>query len=167
MITGDYSKLEALASAFGDTKRHREEIARALGKWISNHLEEEFDDKVGPYGRWARRKQYYTPLTLSKGRVAVRSQDVRTNPLLVDTGWLKRSFTVFANDEGVDVVNFVPYAFYIQYGTKNMPPRKMVPEVEYDSLGNWGAPMIKIALNKLRYSLYKEGALGTESGEEY
>ncbi len=133
-IRGDFGKLNALAAMAGRTHQRKLELAEKMSEWIRKTIDREFFTHADPYGkRWPGRKQ----------------PDRRTNPLMVRTGDLMTGFAETATADGVKVENAVPYAEWLNDGTRKMPPRIMLPG-EYGGLGLWGEPLVRLALDALR-----------------
>jgi hypothetical protein len=108
-----------------------EEIASECAGEIEGLIQRGFQTATDPYGQvWAPRK-------LAAGRTTP------PNFPLDRTGEMKGSFHVEPSAQGVRVENPVIYSPFINYGTRFMDARAMLPTE--DGLGEWERPLTDAA----------------------
>lgn len=86
-----------------------EKLSAGIGNAALALIETEFNTATDPYeSPWAPTK--------------------RPNPILVDTGTLKSTFTLEVNPDSAIIRNATPYGGYHQAGTSKMPQRMILPD---------------------------------------
>ncbi len=105
-------KLPMVVKALKETGVFRVKLMRALGEEVQKLIQEEFDGRTDPYE-------------------APWEPTQRTNPILEDTGKLRRGFRMESGATTFRIRNDVDYATFHQYGTRYLVPRKMIPDTTH------------------------------------
>ena len=131
-VTGDFAKLNALVRVCGEADDIKLGIASSMANWMDKRIAQSFWTHRDPQGKtWPARKQ----------------PDRRSNVLMVDTAALMTGFVDQISADGVTICNDVPYARFLQDGTRFMPARPMLPKDA--DLGEWLIPLASIALRAI------------------
>jgi len=108
-ITWKPGVLPQVIKALNEPGTFRTKMMKALGEEVLKLIQEEFNTRADPWRRaWAETQ--------------------RPNPILEDTGRLRRSFRMESGPRTFRVYNATPYASFHQYGTRRLVSRKMIPD---------------------------------------